>query len=216
MKQFICFDLDGTIVSSDLANTKAYLHAFKLYSLPLPNQKKLISLYGRPHEEVVSQFVHKDTPKKIVNSIVSAHEHFLIKESYKSIMLIPHVFVILKKLKKDYLMGIVSNSSHASIEKSLKKTGIPLSWFSVIIGADEVKRAKPYPDGLVKAEKILKQKPIAMIGDSIYDIMAARNAHIPGIGVLTGNYTRKELSLNKPAYIIKSLAYLPKILNKLR
>jgi phosphoglycolate phosphatase-like HAD superfamily hydrolase len=57
----------------------------------------------------------------------------------------------------------------------------------------------------------MKVNPEYMVGDSIYDIMAAHKAKIKAIAVLSGHYTREELEKENPFKIIKSLRGLLRI-----
>src|SRR3989338_5569994 len=118
----------------------------------------------------------------------------------------------LKRLKKKYTLVVVSNTRHRDIDYLLKGSRLDSGHFRLIIGSDEVKHSKPYPDEIIKVEKLLHHKPEYMIGDSIYDMMAARHAKIKAIGVLTGHYSKNSLSDYSPVAVLKSVADLPKFL----
>jgi len=49
-----------------------------------------------------------------------------------------------------------------------------------------------------------------MVGDSIYDIQAARKAKVKGIAVLTGDHSRSMLKKQKPFMILNSVKGLPR------
>ena len=64
-----------------------------------------------------------------------------------------------------------------------------------IISRDKVARAKPDPDLFLAAAELLKV-PIAssiVVGDSVWDLLAARRAGALGVGLLSGGYGREEL-----------------------
>jgi HAD superfamily hydrolase (TIGR01509 family) len=63
------------------------------------------------------------------------------------------------------------------------------------ITRDEVKYAKPDPDlFLTAAERIgVDIRDSMVVGDSVWDLLAARRARALGIGVLSGGYGREEL-----------------------
>jgi phosphoglycolate phosphatase-like HAD superfamily hydrolase len=64
-----------------------------------------------------------------------------------------------------------------------------------LITRDQVRHAKPDPD-LFLAAAALIGVPITdtiVIGDSIWDLMAARRAGTLGVGLLSGGYGREEL-----------------------
>ena len=64
-----------------------------------------------------------------------------------------------------------------------------------IITRDKVARAKPDPDVFLAAAELLKV-PIGssiVVGDSVWDLLAARRAGALGVGLLSGGYGREEL-----------------------
>ena len=64
-----------------------------------------------------------------------------------------------------------------------------------IITRDDVRRAKPDPDLFIAAAERLRLAPenCLVVGDSVWDILAARRARALGIGLLSGGYGREEL-----------------------
>src|SRR5271157_2053719 len=64
-----------------------------------------------------------------------------------------------------------------------------------IITRDQVARAKPDPDVFLAAAELLRV-PISssvVVGDSVWDLLAARRAGALGVGLLSGGYGREEL-----------------------
>jgi HAD superfamily hydrolase (TIGR01549 family) len=64
-----------------------------------------------------------------------------------------------------------------------------------VITRDQVEYAKPDPDlFLAAAERLeIDIEQCAVVGDSVWDLMAARRARALGVGVLSGGYGREEL-----------------------
>jgi HAD superfamily hydrolase (TIGR01509 family) len=61
--------------------------------------------------------------------------------------------------------------------------------------AGDVEHTKPYPD-LIRAARAKiadADSDAVMVGDSIWDAQAAKNAGVPTIGVLTGGFSEQEL-----------------------
>jgi phosphoglycolate phosphatase-like HAD superfamily hydrolase len=73
-------------------------------------------------------------------------------------------------------------------------------------------KPKPAPDEIIKAEKLLKQKADYMVGDTVYDIIAARKAKVKSIGVTSGLQDYNKLKTENPHKILKSVKDLPKFL----
>jgi phosphoglycolate phosphatase-like HAD superfamily hydrolase len=64
-----------------------------------------------------------------------------------------------------------------------------------VITRDQVRRAKPDPDLFLAAAERLQTdiEQAVIVGDSIWDMLAARRAHGLGVGVLSGGYGQDEL-----------------------
>jgi HAD superfamily hydrolase (TIGR01509 family) len=64
-----------------------------------------------------------------------------------------------------------------------------------LITRDDVEHAKPNPDLLLAAAARLGVSPESAIaiGDSVWDLLAARRARALGVGLLTGGYGQEEL-----------------------
>ena len=64
-----------------------------------------------------------------------------------------------------------------------------------VITEDDVEQAKPEPDLFFAAAKKLKMdlEHCVVVGDSVWDLLAAQRAHALGIGLLAGGYGEDEL-----------------------
>jgi HAD superfamily hydrolase (TIGR01509 family) len=64
-----------------------------------------------------------------------------------------------------------------------------------VVTRDEVERAKPDPDLFLAAARRLNARleTVSVVGDSVWDMLAARRARALGIGLLSGGYGPEEL-----------------------
>jgi HAD superfamily phosphatase len=99
---------------------------------------------------------------------------------------------ILKHLKQDYPMGIVTGRPKQEARYVLNhfKTEV---YFQVLITMDDLPRSRQKPDplGIMMAMDQLGVKAAYYFGDSTADMMAAREAGIIAIGVVTNNKNKK-------------------------
>jgi phosphoglycolate phosphatase-like HAD superfamily hydrolase len=65
----------------------------------------------------------------------------------------------------------------------------------VIVTRDQVPHAKPDPDLFIAAAERLNVDVTTsiVVGDSVWDLLAAQRAHALGVGVLSGGYGEEEL-----------------------
>lgn len=65
----------------------------------------------------------------------------------------------------------------------------PVKLFRTVVTMDDVKRKKPYPDGLLKILGAREPSSALYVGDNIDDALAARDARVPFMAILpTGAY----------------------------
>ena len=64
-----------------------------------------------------------------------------------------------------------------------------------MVTRDQVRHAKPDPDLFLAGAALLKVDPrfAMVVGDSVWDLLAARRAGSLGVGLLSGGYGRDEL-----------------------
>jgi len=203
----ICFDLDNTLIHSDKCHVYAFNKALKKFGVKPKKYESIAKLFGRPKQEVIDKLA-PNCDNKTKLKILKYHNIYLRNDYYKLARKIKYVLPVLKKLNKRYELAIVSNAYHKNIIALLKGAKLDRKYFKLIIGNDDVKDSKPYPDEILKAEKLLHHKAKYMIGDSIYDVMAGKKAKVKTISVLTGRYSKRKLDEYKPDYIIKDFREL--------
>ena len=211
MKPLLTFDLDNTLLNSDKAHVLAYQYALKKLNFKVLKGKEIYIQFGKPKYEV-AKAISGSNNLKIIKEITRLHDQYLWTKSYKLSKIIPNVKETLNYLKKKYEIAVISNCSHKSIQRLLKGAGLNKKYFDFLIGDNDVKHPKPWPDELFKAEKLAKENVLYHIGDSIYDTRAAKKAGVKSIAVLSGHYTKEQLKKEKPFKILKDIKELKKIL----
>ncbi len=115
----------------------------------------------------------------------------------------------------EILISIASSKRRHLIDTVLEFHKL-VNYFSLVVGAEEVKKHKPDPEAVLFSAETLGI-PLAqsvVIGDSSYDLDMARNAGVDAIGVTTGIHTRECLAKSEPKHIVSALSeVLPLILN---
>jgi phosphoglycolate phosphatase-like HAD superfamily hydrolase len=89
--------------------------------------------------------------------------------------------------------AIATSSRAANAAPALEMLGVPHD--AVVITSEQVRHAKPDPDLFIKAAEVLgvDLRQSLVVGDSVWDLLAARRAGALGIGLLSGGYGREEL-----------------------
>ncbi len=89
--------------------------------------------------------------------------------------------------------GIATSGRHPAIDSSLEVLGVPPD--TVVVDRGDVVRAKPEPDLFLACQERLGVAiaDCYVVGDAVWDLLAARRAGMLSVGLLTGGYGEEEL-----------------------
>ena len=208
----ICFDLDGTLVDTEKWIVDAFQNAFKENNKKAPTKNKIFKYWGLTSKELI----RKSSPEKLTKKEAEKirEDFYKIRRQTRSMITVfPNTKRTLRNLSKKYHLAIISNNPHKEILNILRITKIDKRLFKLVIGDDEVKRAKPFPDEICVAEKKFKKKVRFMVGDTIQDIKTAKASKVSSIIIKNGpRQTWK--NLKKADFMINNIKELPKLIKE--
>lgn len=211
-KGLICFDLDNTLIRSNKCHLQAYQLAFKKNKVKQKiTNKEILKYFGEGSRKIVEELFPK-AAEEFIDKIVYDHDMLVRKKTKKFVKRIPNARTMLSRLKQQWKLAVISNCNHKLIIALLDAVKIPRSWFSIIIGQDQVKHPKPAPDELLKAEHMAKHPVDYFIGDSIYDVRAAKKAKVKVIAVASGVNSKEQLKKEHPYRVCKNLKEMTRII----
>jgi len=116
---------------------------------------------------------------------------------------------------KDFKLGLVTNDSENNARQHLSQHNL-IKYFDRIFGYDSGYGAKPESGQLLAFcnQMFLEPNEVLMVGDSRYDLIAAKNINMSCLGVLSGTASREELKEYTP-HLIDSIDTLYPWLNKI-
>lgn len=192
----VIFDLDGTLVDTVYAHTLAWWQALQEASLPVAAWKvhRLIGMSGGLLAKAASHEVGRDLDEAEVERLQARHG-----EIYKSLLPertpLPGALDLLRHLETSRIKyGIATSGKRKDAAASLEPLQLPRD--TVIIDRTAVERAKPEPDLFLACQEQLGVSPSEcyVVGDAVWDLLAARRAGMLGVGLLSGGYGEQELS----------------------
>ncbi|MFH1065230.1 MAG: HAD family hydrolase [Nanoarchaeota archaeon] len=211
----LCFDMDNTLLKSNKVHIEAFNRAFVKFGLKKVKAEKLVEHFGKVGI-LVAMSVYPFLQEKEALRILHEHNRLVVAKTAKYAKQIKGADKALKKLKKDgFKLALLTNCSHTEIKSLLKHAHIDAKSFSLFVGSDDVNHGKPWPDEILKAKSSLHAHTVYMVGDSIYDVMTGKKAKVKTIAVLTGDFSRRQLLKQKPDYILKSVADVPELIEKI-
>lgn len=198
----VIFDLDGTLLNTDLLIRKSFEHVFHKYKPDyILNDEEHLSFLG---PTLMNSF-ERYFPNTMIDELVACYREYNLSHHNDFVTIYPTVKTTLEKLKSmNYPMAVVTTKKKDVANLGLSLFGIA-EYFDMIIGLEDVKNVKPHPEGILKVLKEMHCYQGVMIGDNITDLMAGKNAGIYTIGV---NWTPKgtqEMEALKPDCMIDQM-----------
>lgn len=200
MLKLVIFDLDGTLVDTDLLIVeiwrKAYAHFRPGY---IPSLSHLIYFSGPALKESVAKEFPDLDPKKVISYFnrISKRMYPLLTKAY------PGAKELALELRKRGIKTAVNTNKISALSAySLEVVGLG-GCFDYIIAGGDVPTMKPAPDGVYKAMALagVKDKQeVLYVGDTIYDFQTAENAGVSCLLVTWG--VRRISSEAKPRYYL--------------
>jgi pyrophosphatase PpaX len=196
----VLFDLDGTVVDSGAIILASMRHAAKEVLGFEPPDEELMAAVGGPGLEAQMRALAPDHVDELV-TVYRAHNEPL-HDGLVSCAGIDDVLVRLKE--EGRRLGIVTAKRRETVE--LAFATVPLGHlFETVVGGDETDRHKPNPEPLLLAAERMRADPdeCAYVGDSPFDIRAAKAAVMHAVAVTWGGiHDREKLEREQPDAIV--------------
>ncbi len=191
----LLFDLDGTLVDSVYQHVLAWQEAFEALGIHISNWRihRRIGMGDALISKELSREAGEPFNAGQTEKVRELHTRFFL-ERVKELRLLPGSREILSLLTQNSVRyAIATSSSRERAAGSLKMLG--LSPDIPVITGEDVSFGKPDPDLFLAAMRRLQAPPgrCIVVGDSIWDILAARRAGALAVGLLTGGYPEEEL-----------------------
>jgi HAD superfamily hydrolase (TIGR01549 family) len=214
------FDLDGTLVDfhfDGISAKKALLS--KVAELGIDADISVDNTTAGIFERVYATLSNNGFSSKIDGvrqELYSILEYYELQAMPK-IMLKEKALETLETLKNDIALALVTNSGRNPANQILKKHDIT-KFFKVTVTRDDMPRLKPRGDGIAKAVSMLNvnASDAIYIGDSIYDIRAAKEANVMAAAVVGGVHSTERLIKEEPDMLVNDIASIPSMLKRLR
>jgi len=206
----IIFDCDGTLLNTyDLiAHTvvKTFEECFPNIKL---SDEEVDAFFGPLLEDSFAKYT---SDEELFNKAIDTYHKYNLQLHSEYVYAYPNVKEVLKTLKeKNYNLVIVSNKLTATIKYGLEIAGIN-QFIDKIIGSDIMKAPKPDPDGIKQALNGIENPQALMVGDTAFDILAAKNAGIQSVGVTWCQTKRADFEKIGADHIIDDMMELLNIL----
>lgn len=213
-RQAFLFDLDGTLIDSVYQHVLAWREALEAGGINLAVWRihRQIGMSGGLFVNALAREVGREVSAEEAERIHQVHGEAFRRyaSQVRPLTGAPELLAYLTKAGVPWAIATSGRLQSASL--SLHQLGI--SDDVPLITRDMVRHAKPDPDlFLAAAEKLgVSISDSVVVGDSVWDLLAARRARALGVGLLSGGYGREELEragayrvYNDPADLLRHL-----------
>lgn len=194
-RQGFLFDLDGTLIDSVYHHVLAWRDALERAGIELSVWRihRKIGMSGGLFANALLRETGREVTKEDAELLRRLHAEAFAQRA-SQIRPLPGALDLLRALTDAGAPWAIATSGYResagpTIELLEVPNGVP------IVTRDLVQRAKPDPDlFLAAAEKLsIDIEDCVVVGDSVWDLLAARRARALGVGFLSGGYGREEL-----------------------
>jgi HAD superfamily hydrolase (TIGR01549 family) len=188
------FDLDGTLVDSVYQHVLAWHEVLGKAGMELSVWRihRRIGMSGGLFVNALLRETGKELSAQETNRLRSRHAEAFVRRMGE-VRPLPGAHELLSRLTgQNVPWAIATSGSTQTAGPSISLLGIEPR---VVITREDVAHAKPDPDLFLAAADRLGVDIMnsIVVGDSVWDLLAAQRARALGIGLLSGGYGREEL-----------------------
>jgi HAD superfamily hydrolase (TIGR01509 family) len=189
------FDLDGTLIDSVYQHVIAWRAALSRLDIDLSVWRihRRIGMSGGLFVSALLRETGRTLSEEDIALLQRVHGEEYLAQAH-SVRPLPGAAELLAALTASGVPWAIATSGYrATASHALQMLGLPED--APMITRDLVRHAKPDPDLFLAAAALLgvETRQAWVIGDSVWDLLAARRAGALGVGLMSGGYGREEL-----------------------
>jgi HAD superfamily hydrolase (TIGR01509 family) len=189
------FDLDGTLVDSVYQHVLAWRDALETAGIELSVWRihRKVGMSGGLFASALLRETGRDVTAEDASLLRRLHAEAYARQA-AHVRPLPGAVTLLRTLTETGTRWAIATSGYReSAGPTIEGLGVPEG--VPVITRDLVERAKPDPDLFLAAAAALGAniEDCVVVGDSVWDLLAARRARALGVGLLSGGYGRDEL-----------------------
>ena len=191
----VLFDLDGTLIDSVYQHVLAWRDALEAEGIDLPVWKvhRKVGMSGGLFARALLRETSASIDTERALRLQQRHEEAFNRYA-RSVRPLPGARELVTRLTAlSVPWAIATSSPRSRADPGIRLLGLDQHVPSVT--RDDVRHAKPDPDLFFAAADLLgtRIEDCIVVGDSVWDLLAARRARALGVGLLSGGYGEDEL-----------------------
>jgi pyrophosphatase PpaX len=196
----VLFDLDGTLIDSGSLILSSFQHATRtVLGQVIPDEVLMAGVGGHGIHAQMREFDEERADELV--RVYRDHNATV----YRAVLAFPGIESVLGQLRREgRRLGVVTVKGRATVDVTFEV--LPLrGYFETVVTADDTERHKPDPEPLLLALEHLGADvaDAAYVGDSPFDIRAARAAGMIAVAVTWGGiHPLSRLEAERPDHVV--------------
>ena len=191
----LIFDLDGTLIDSVYAHVFAWQQAFADANMDIDGWRihRRMGMSGGLFTRAAARELNRELSPQEAEAIQQRHGE-VFAQLYLKRRPLTGAVDLLKFLRAAKIPhGIATSGARPEINASLEAVGVGPE--TVVVERGDVLRAKPEPDLFLACQQRMgcRVEDCYVVGDAVWDLLAARRAGMLSVGLLSGGYGEDEL-----------------------
>jgi HAD superfamily hydrolase (TIGR01509 family) len=189
----VLFDVDGTLVDSNFHHVLAWHHAFLDVGKEVPCWR-ILGLIGRSGSELVRALLGDALTDAQDSHVKQLHTKYFV-DSAPLVRPLPGARELLEAVSERGWRSVLATSAGEE-ELALLRSALDCEdLICAVTSSADAERAKPHPDIVATALQRVEADPgsAILLGDTIWDVLAARRAGVSAAAVLSGGIAREAL-----------------------
>lgn len=195
MPRGVIFDIDGTLVDSNRAHAESWAETLRSYGYSV-SADQVQPLIGMGGDKLLPKLIGVDIESEEGKKYSEHRTRLFFAKYFPSLRAFPGTRPLAQRLHDDgHVLVIASSASEEELEKLLGLAGIK-DLLTDATSSDDAERSKPDPDIVHAAirQSGLPARELVMVGDTPYDVEAAKRAGVRIIAVRSGGWDDQALA----------------------
>lgn len=208
MKTTIIFDVDGTLVDTNWLHAQSWVDTLHKFGVEV-NKEEVLPMIGTGGEKITRKFFTGEQVDKFSEAAIKSHSENIAR-IVESARVFPKVRELFQELrKKGKTIVLATSARQIIVDTHIRNMGVS-DLVNAVVSSSEVQHTKPDPDIFEKALEKAKTtaQDAVVVGDTVWDAIAATRAAIPVVAVLTGGNSTQDLQKAGAVEVYKDVAHL--------
>ena len=213
MTHAVIFDLDGTLLNTLGDLTAAVNHGLSAHGLPARTEVEVRTFVGDGVKELIARSCPANADETTKAAVLADYLPYYAAHNMELTAPYAGVMELLSDLRAQGIKTAVVSNKHDAGTQALCAHYFG-GLLDLAVGGGNVRPLKPAPDSLLYAIEQLGVDPnhVWYVGDSVQDVMTARNAGVKGVAVTWGFQDAHRLMAESPTCLANHAEELRKIL----